>query len=48
MVSPLSTSAVANLAVQRKPTPESVLRVPPMFHAAMLIYTASIIISYFL
>jgi 4-hydroxybenzoate polyprenyltransferase len=39
---------VANLAVQRKPTPESALKVLPMFHVAMLIYTATIIISYFI
>jgi 4-hydroxybenzoate polyprenyltransferase len=39
---------VANVTVQRKPTPESALKVLPMFHLAMLVYTASIIISYFL
>ncbi len=38
----------ANVAVQRRPTPESALRVLPMFHVAMLIYTASIILSHFL
>ncbi|MFA5868303.1 MAG: UbiA family prenyltransferase [Candidatus Bathyarchaeia archaeon] len=39
---------VANIAVQKKPTPESALRVLPMFHVAMLIYTASIILSHLL
>ncbi len=38
----------ADVAVQRRPTPESALRVLPMFHVAMLIYTASIILSHFL
>lgn len=38
----------ANVAVQRRPTPESALRVLPMFHVAMLIYTTSIILSHFL
>ena len=38
----------ANIAVQRNPTPDSALKVLPMFHISMLIYTASIIISYFL
>lgn len=37
----------ANIAVQRRPTPESALRVLPMFHVAMLIYTASLILSHF-
>jgi 4-hydroxybenzoate polyprenyltransferase len=44
----LSLMIVANIVVHRSPTPESALRVLPMFHVAMLIYAASIIISYFL
>ena len=39
---------VANMAVQKRTTPESALRVLPLFHVAMLVYTASIILSYFL
>lgn len=39
---------VANMAVQKSTTPESALKVLPLFHAAMLVYTASIIFSYFL
>jgi 4-hydroxybenzoate polyprenyltransferase len=39
---------VANIAVQKRTTPESALRVLPLFHAAMLVYTASIILGYFL
>ncbi len=39
---------VANMEVQKKATPESALKVLPLFHAAMLVYTASIILSYFL
>ena len=39
---------VANMAVQKSTTPESALKVFPLFHAAMLVYTASIILSYFL
>lgn len=44
----LSLLIVANITVHRSPTPESALKVLPMFHIAMLIYTATIIISYFL
>ncbi|HIH88308.1 TPA: UbiA family prenyltransferase [Candidatus Bathyarchaeota archaeon] len=39
---------IANMAVQKKATPESALKVLPLFHAAMLVYTASIILSHFL
>ena len=38
----------ANIAVQRDPTPASALKVLPLFHLAMLVYTTSIILSYFL
>lgn len=38
---------VANIAVQKDTTPESALKVLPMFHVAMLIYTTSIIIGHF-
>ena len=38
----------ANIAVQRDPTPSSALKVLPLFHLAMLVYTTSIILSYFL
>jgi 4-hydroxybenzoate polyprenyltransferase len=38
----------ANTAIQKNPTPDSALKVLPMFHVAMLIYTSSIIISYFI
>jgi 4-hydroxybenzoate polyprenyltransferase len=39
---------VANFAVQKSTTPESALKVLPLFHVAMLVYTASIIASYFI
>jgi 4-hydroxybenzoate polyprenyltransferase len=39
---------VANIAVQRDTTPDSALKVLPMFHVAMIIYTTSIILSYFI
>jgi 4-hydroxybenzoate polyprenyltransferase len=39
---------VANMAAQKRTTPESALRVLPLFHVAMLVYTSSIILSYFL
>jgi 4-hydroxybenzoate polyprenyltransferase len=38
----------ANIAVQRNTTPASALKVLPLFHVTMLVYTASIIFSYFL
>lgn len=38
----------ANIAVQRDTTPASALKVLPLFHVAMLVYTTSIILSYFL
>jgi hypothetical protein len=37
----------ANIAIQGSTTPDSALKVLPMFHIAMLIYTTSIILSYF-
>jgi 4-hydroxybenzoate polyprenyltransferase len=37
-----------NVAIQKRTTPESALKVLPLFHAAMLVYAASIILSYFL
>lgn len=37
---------VANFAVQKATTPESALKVLPLFHVAMLVYTASIIASH--
>jgi 4-hydroxybenzoate polyprenyltransferase len=39
---------VANITMQRNTTPDSALKVLPMFHVAMLIYTTSIILSYFI
>ncbi len=38
---------IADVFVQRRTTPPSALKVLPLFHAAMLIYTISIITSYF-
>lgn len=38
----------ANIAVQRETTPASALKVLPLFHVAMLVYTVSIILSHFL
>jgi 4-hydroxybenzoate polyprenyltransferase len=37
---------VANFTVQKATTPESALKVLPLFHVAMLVYTASIIVSH--
>jgi len=39
---------VANITMQRNTTPDSALKILPMFHAAMLIYTTSMILSYFI
>jgi hypothetical protein len=39
---------VANITIQRNITTDSALKVLPMFHVAMLIYTTSIILSYFI
>ena len=38
----------ANITIQRNTTPDTALKVLPMFHVAMLIYTTSIILSYFI
>jgi hypothetical protein len=37
---------IANFAVQKATTPETALKVLPLFHVAMLVYTASIIASH--
>ena len=39
---------VANITIQRNTSTDSALKVLPMFHVVMLIYTTSIILSYFI
>jgi 4-hydroxybenzoate polyprenyltransferase len=39
--------ALANLILRRSITPENALKVLPMFHVAMIVYTVSIILGYF-